>query len=67
MKHLLWALPLLLGITLLGWCFEHPLNGSGREFLAGLLISVSILLMIFIRIDQSGEITGYNEVHTNDR
>lgn len=66
MKHMLWLMPLNLGVALLTWCLEHPLAGSGREFLAILLILVSLVAIAFIRLDKPGNIESYEEIHAND-
>lgn len=53
MRHILWLMPLALGIILMMWCLSHPTNGSGREFLAVLLMLVSFILALFVKYDRA--------------
>jgi len=55
MRHILWLVPLLLGIGLMIWCQYHPLPNTGREFLAGLMIFISGMCFAFMLLDKIDE------------
>lgn len=69
MRHALWLMPLMLGICLMAWCLNHPTNGSGREFLAVLLMLVSIIMALFVRYDRANldYTPEYQEIHVTSK
>jgi len=51
MKHILTAIPALLGLLLFWTCYIHPSVGSGRESLGLMLILISMVVFFFERAD----------------
>lgn len=66
MRHILWLMPLIIGIALMVWCHYVPATGEGRETLALFMVTLSVFIAPVVVLDKSGPITGYQEIHTND-
>lgn len=67
--HLLWIMPLTIGIILWNFSSSHPFDGDtyGRHFLAALFVLISLVMMLLVRYDSAPEpISGYEKIHTND-
>lgn len=55
MRHILWLMPLTLGITLMIWCLLHPIhhhNTYGRECLAITIILLSLFIKLSAELEQ---------------
>ena len=57
MRHILWLMPLLLGITLMMWCYHSPTSMPShkgtREIFAIMFFMMSIIFGIFVCYDEN--------------
>jgi len=55
MRHILWLMPLTLGIILMIWCLIHPIHHHhtyGREWLAITIILLSLFIKPSAALEQ---------------